>query len=80
LSQILLVWSNRQSRNVGKIRPAAQPDGKSKTSTFLNVDFTGPMLEELDDEARALNISCQAVIKSLLRQALDRQKLARKAG
>jgi hypothetical protein len=46
----------------------------------VNVDFAGPMLEELDSEARALNISRQAVIKSLLRQALDQQRLARRAG
>ena len=45
----------------------------------VNVDFTGPMLNELDDEARALNISRQAVIKSLLRHALDQQRLARRA-
>ena len=45
----------------------------------VNVDFTAPMLRELDEEARALNISRQAVIKSLLRQALDRQRLARRA-
>jgi len=45
----------------------------------VSVDFTAPMLNELDDEARALNISRQAVIKSLLRQALDRQRLARRA-
>jgi hypothetical protein len=45
----------------------------------VNVDFTAPMLNELDEEARALNISRQAVIKSLLRQALDRQRLARRA-
>jgi len=45
----------------------------------VNVDFTAPMLNELDDEARALNISRQAVIKTLLRQALDRQRLARRA-
>jgi hypothetical protein len=45
----------------------------------VNVDFTSPMLNELDDEARALNISRQAVIKTLLRQALDRQRLARRA-
>jgi metal-responsive CopG/Arc/MetJ family transcriptional regulator len=43
----------------------------------VNVDFTVPMLNELDNEARALNISRQAVIKSLLRQALDQQRLAR---
>ncbi len=45
----------------------------------VNVDFTAPMLKELDESARALNISRQAVIKSLLRQALDRQHLARRA-
>jgi hypothetical protein len=45
----------------------------------VNVDFTAPMLNELDNEARALNISRQAVIKSLLRQALDQQHLARRA-
>ena len=45
----------------------------------VNVDFAAPMLNELDDEARALNISRQAVIKTLLRQALDRQRLARRA-
>lgn len=45
----------------------------------VNVDFAAPMLRELDEEARALNISRQAVIKSLLRQALDQQRLARRA-
>lgn len=37
----------------------------------VNVDFTAPMLGELDQQAQALNISRQAVIKSLLRLALD---------
>ena len=45
----------------------------------VNVDFTLPMLNELDGEARALNISRQAVIKTLLRHALDQQRLARRA-
>jgi hypothetical protein len=45
----------------------------------VNVDFAVPMLRELDEAARALNISRQAVIKSLLRQALDQQRLARRA-
>jgi hypothetical protein len=45
----------------------------------VNVDFTLPMLQELDEEARQLNISRQAVIKTLLRQALDQQHLARRA-
>jgi metal-responsive CopG/Arc/MetJ family transcriptional regulator len=45
----------------------------------VNVDFTEPMLKELDAEATALNVSRQAVIKTLLRHALDQQKLARSA-
>jgi hypothetical protein len=45
----------------------------------VNVDFALPMLQELDEEARDLNISRQAVIKTLLRQALDQQHLARRA-
>ena len=42
----------------------------------VNVDFAAPMLEELDHEASNLNISRQAVIKSLLRQALDQRYVA----
>ena len=45
----------------------------------VNVDFTGTMLEELDREARDLNISRQAVIKTLLRRALDEQYVAASA-
>lgn len=52
----------------GRMMPAIQR---------VNVDFTEPMLEELDAEARNLNISRQAVIKTLLRHALDQQRLAR---
>lgn len=45
----------------------------------VNVDFTAPMLRELDDEATMLNVSRQAVIKTLLRDALDRRHMAAKA-
>jgi len=45
----------------------------------VNVDFAAPMLGELDDAARELNVSRQAVIKTLLRQALDQRCLARNA-
>lgn len=37
----------------------------------VNVDLTQGMLRELDERAARLNVSRQAVIKSLLRQALD---------
>jgi metal-responsive CopG/Arc/MetJ family transcriptional regulator len=43
----------------------------------VNVDLAAGMLEELDNAAKELNISRQAVIKTLIRQALDQQYLAR---
>jgi hypothetical protein len=42
----------------------------------VNVDFTAAMLKELDSAAGELNVSRQAVIKTLLRQALDQHYLA----
>jgi hypothetical protein len=53
--------------NAGRMMPPVQR---------VNVDFTAPMLEELDTAAKALNISRQAVIKTLVRQALDQHYLA----
>ncbi len=43
----------------------------------VNVDFTANMLSELDRAAEELNISRQAVIKTLIRQALDHHYLAK---
>lgn len=51
------------------VRPAIQR---------VNVDFTAPMLKELDREAEMLNISRQAVIKTMLREALERRYLAQR--
>ena len=45
----------------------------------VNVDFTAPMLRELDQAASDLNVSRQAVIKTFVRQALDHYPMARKA-
>lgn len=45
----------------------------------VNVDVTASMLEELDKAARELNVSRQAVIKTLVRQALDQHYLAQRA-
>ena len=56
--------------NNGKMIPAIQR---------VNVDFSVDMLKELDALAKELNISRQAVIKTYLRQSLDRHYLARKA-
>lgn len=54
--------------NTGKMMPPIRR---------VNVDFTEPMLVELDSAAMELNISRQAVIKTLVREALDRRYLAR---
>ena len=54
--------------NSGRLMPPIQR---------VNVDFAAPMLSELDDAAKELNISRQAVIKTLIRQALDQRYLAR---
>jgi hypothetical protein len=43
----------------------------------VNVDFTASMLEELEIAAKELNISRQAVIKTLIRQGLDQRQTAR---
>lgn len=48
-------------------------------SQRVNVDVTAAMLEELDRAAQNLNVSRQAVIKTLLRQALDQHYLAQSA-
>ncbi|HEY1239664.1 MAG TPA: ribbon-helix-helix protein, CopG family [Bryobacteraceae bacterium] len=45
----------------------------------VNVDLTATMLEELDKTAQDLNVSRQAVIKTLIRQALDQHYLAQRA-
>jgi hypothetical protein len=44
----------------------------------VNVDFTLEMLRELDAEAHRLNISRQAVIKTMLGRALDERRIVRK--
>jgi hypothetical protein len=43
----------------------------------VNVDFTASMLEELEAAAKELNVSRQAVIKTLIRQGLDQRQTSR---
>jgi hypothetical protein len=61
---------SRFFKSPGKMMPPIQR---------VNVDFALPMLEELDRQATELNISRQAVIKTLLRQALDQRYVAKAA-
>jgi hypothetical protein len=59
----------------GRMMPALRrPDVQR-----VNVDFTTEMLSELDAEARRLNISRQAVIKTMINRELDQLALARSA-
>ena len=52
--------------------------GKMKFPTQrVNIDFTLEMLNELDQLAGELNVSRQAVIKTYLRDALDRHYMAK---
>jgi Ribbon-helix-helix protein, copG family len=44
----------------------------------VNVDLTEGMLRELDERAARLNISRQAVIKTLLARALSEEQKSRK--
>ncbi len=45
----------------------------------VNVDFSQDMLAELDDLAKQLNISRQALIKTLVRYGLDQRYMAARA-
>jgi len=53
--------------NTGHMMAPREPQSPQR----VNVDFAATMLEELDEAAKQLNISRQAVIKTLVRQALD---------
>lgn len=46
----------------------------------VNVDLTEGMLRELDERAARLNISRQAVIKTLLARALDEERAGQPGG
>ena len=61
---------SRHFTNSGQMMPAIRR---------VNVDFNSQMLAELDEASRELNVSRQAVIKVLLRQALDQHYMAVKA-
>jgi hypothetical protein len=56
----------------GKMMPPLSR-GEREDVQRVNVDFTREMLNELDAEARRLNISRQAVIKTMISNSLDRR-------
>ncbi|HKT48489.1 MAG TPA: hypothetical protein VJP87_13270 [Candidatus Acidoferrales bacterium] len=83
--------TSRKKRTVSAEAIARMADAGKNVSRFftntgrrrepiqrVNVDFTSPMLRELDRFAAELNISRQAVIKTLIRQGLDQRQTARR--
>ena len=63
----------------GKMMQPGQSIAAAQPIQRVNVDLTASMLEELDTAAEELNVSRQAVIKTLVRQALDQHYLAHRA-
>jgi hypothetical protein len=61
---------------VGIPRPMTSRRRQDLVTT--NLDIPSPMLDELDQMASELNISRQAVIKMMLRRALDEHHLAKR--
>ncbi len=64
-----------KGHNVNKYFSKGQMMPPLKEIQRVNVDFTAQMLGELDRLASDLNISRQAVIKSLLMFALNQQRM-----
>lgn len=60
---------------IGTPRPMTSRRRQDIVTTSL--DIPSPMLDELDQMANELNISRQAVIKMMLRRALDEHHLAK---
>ena len=82
--------TSRKKKSVSAESIARRADAGKDVSSFftnsgrrmepiqrVNVDFAAPMLHELDRFAKELNISRQAVIKTLLRQGLDQRHVGR---
>jgi hypothetical protein len=75
------------AENIGRLAERGEDVSRFFTNTGsmmgpiqrVNVDFASPMLQELDNAAQELNISRQALIKTLIRQALDQRYLASSA-
>jgi len=65
-----------KGKNVNKYFTKGQMMPPLKEIQRVNVDFTAQMLGELDRLAGELNISRQAVIKSLLMFAINQQRMA----
>lgn len=59
--------------------PRQMTSGRRQDLVTTSLEMPRPMLNELDQLADELNISSQAVIKMMLRRALDEHYLAKKS-
>ena len=59
--------------------PHPMTSRRHQDGVTTHLDIPHPMLDELDQMASELNISRQAVIKMMLRRALDEHYLAKKS-
>lgn len=75
-TQTLLSAEAAEDQDISQ--PFANSESAMRPVQRVNVDFSASMLEELDSAATELNMSRQAVIKTLVRHALDHRYLARR--
>jgi Ribbon-helix-helix protein, copG family len=59
--------------------PRSMTSRRAQNLVTTNLEMPRPMLNELDQLAEELNISRQAVIKMMLRRALDEHTLAKRS-
>lgn len=74
--EVIDLYFDSTTTRVGTPRPMTSRRRQDIITTSL--DIPSPMLNELDQMASELNISRQAVIKMMLRRALDEHYLAKR--
>lgn len=74
--EVVDLYFDSTTTRVGTPRPMTSRRRQDIVTTSL--DIPSPMLDELNQMASELNISRQAVIKMMLRRALDEHYLAKR--
>jgi hypothetical protein len=75
--EVIDLYFDSTTTRVGIPRPMTSRRRQDLVTASL--DIPSPMLDELDQMASELNISRQAVIKMMLRRALDEHHLAKRS-
>jgi hypothetical protein len=74
--EVIDAYFDSTSTRIGT--PRVMTSRRSQNIVTTNLDIPRPMLNELDQMAEELSISRQAVIKMMLRRALDEHILAKR--